>query len=186
MMTHPQYFSQQVPLSRHGHCFPQVYRQLQGVYCRHGWSLPLAILFRNTGRATDFHVYFSFRTLPLRRPPYKRARVAASISWFNTTITLVKSCSKTDFCKFTDRRCQDDHSSGAKLVKHNIDISNSTWLLVPSWLFYIQDLPISVWRMLGGSVEVWAMNILYWSIEGHINWGMWRGAKMNLALNEPK
>ena len=141
MMTHPQCYSQQVPFSRHRQCFPHVYRHLQGVYCGHGWSVPLATLFCSRGRATDFHVYFSFRTLPLRRPPHKPARVAASIFWFNISITLVKSCFKTDFCKIIHCRCQDKHSSGAKLVQHNIDISNSTWLLVASWLFYIQNLP---------------------------------------------
>lgn len=64
-----------MPLSKHGHCLPQLWRQLQGVYCRHGWSFPLVSLFRTKGC-----VYFSLRTPFFRRTPYKRARVAASIS----------------------------------------------------------------------------------------------------------
>ena len=41
--------------------------------------------------------------------------------------------------------------------------------------------------MLGGGVEVWTKNILYWFINGQIHLGMpRRGAKMSLALNELK
>ena len=58
-----------------------------------------------------------------------------------------------------------------------------TWLLFciqhPPWL-------VSFWCMLRGSVEVWAKNILYQFIEGQTHFGMPRGAKMSLALNEPK
>ena len=45
--------------------------------------------------------------------------------------------------------------------------SNSTWLLVGSWLFSIQHLPcsVSLCCMLGGSVEVWMHNILHQPIE---------------------
>ena len=66
--------------------------------------------------------------------------------------------------------------------------SNSTWLLVESWLFCIQDLLCSVnfWCMLGGSVEVWMKNILYWSIKGQVHFGMPRVAKIYLDLNELK
>ena len=39
--------------------------------------------------------------MPLHQPPLKHAQIVASISWFNTTITHVKSCSITDFCKLT-------------------------------------------------------------------------------------
>ena len=55
-----------------------------------------------------------------------------------------------------------------KAICDSIDLSsNSTWLLVGSWLFCIQHLPFSVsFRcMLGGSVEIWTKNIpipVYW------------------------
>jgi hypothetical protein len=64
----------------------------------------------------------------------------------------------------------------------------SAWLLVGSWLFCIQHLPClgSLWCMFGGSVEVWMQKILYWFIEGQINFGMPRGAEMSLALNKPQ
>ena len=39
--------------------------------------------------------------------------------------------------------------------------------------------------MLGGSVDVWTKNILYWIIKSSTYFGMVRGAKMSLALNEP-
>ena len=38
--------------------------------------------------------------------------------------------------------------------------------------------------MLGGSMEVWTKNILYRFIEDQTRFGMPRGAKMSLALNE--
>ena len=38
--------------------------------------------------------------------------------------------------------------------------------------------------MLGGSVEVWTKNSLFWFIEGQIMLGRQRGSKMSLALNE--
>ena len=40
--------------------------------------------------------------------------------------------------------------------------------------------------MLGGSVEVSTNNILYQFIKGQTHFGMQRGIKMGLALNEPK
>ena len=56
------------------------------------------------------------------------------------------------------------------LVSHlEIELSsNSTWLLVGGWLFCIQHLPclVSFWCMLGGRVNVWMKNILYWFVEG--------------------
>ena len=56
------------------------------------------------------------------------------------------------------------------------------------WLFCIQDFPclVSFQCILGGSVEVWMKDILYWFIEGQTYFGMPRGAKMSLALNELK
>jgi hypothetical protein len=45
---------------------------------------------------------------------------------------------------------------------------------------------VSIWGMLGSNVEVWMKNILYWFIEDSIHFGMTRGSKMGLALNEPK
>jgi len=41
---------------------------------------------------------------------------------------------------------------------------NSTWVLVGSWLFCLQNPPclVSLWYMRGGSMEVWTKNILYW------------------------
>ena len=56
--------------------------------------------------------------------------------------------------------------------------SNSTWLLVRSWLSCMHNLPCSVsfrW-LLGGSVEVWIENILYQFIEVQTSPGMPRGA----------
>ena len=40
--------------------------------------------------------------------------------------------------------------------------------------------------MLGGSVEACMKNILEWFIGGQTQFGMQSGAKMSLALNEPK
>ena len=40
--------------------------------------------------------------------------------------------------------------------------------------------------MLADSVEIWTKNSLYWFIKGQTHFGMQRGAKMSLALNEPK
>ena len=37
--------------------------------------------------------------------------------------------------------------------------------------------------MLGVGVDISTKNFLYWFIEGQINFGMPRGAKMNLAPN---
>ena len=52
--------------------------------------------------------------------------------------------------------------------------SNSTWLLVGSFLSWIQHLPYLVyfWCMLGGSVEVWTTDILYRFIERQTHFGM--------------
>ena len=50
--------------------------------------------------------------------------------------------------------------------------------------FCIQHLPSSV--NVEVVMEVWTKDILYWFIEGQTHIGMPRGAKMNLALNEPK
>ena len=65
--------------------------------------------------------------------------------------------------------------------------SNSTWLLVSSWLICIQCLPCSesFQCMLGGRVEVWLQNILHWFIEGQIHSGISGDAKMSLdSMNQ--
>jgi hypothetical protein len=43
--------------------------------------------------------------------------------------------------------------------------SNSSWLLVGSWLFCLQNLPclVSFWCMRGGSVEVWTKKFYFGS-----------------------
>jgi hypothetical protein len=50
--------------------------------------------------------------------------------------------------------------------------------------FCTQHLPSSINVQV--IMEVWTKDILYWFIEGQTHIGMPRGAKMNLALNEPK
>lgn len=64
----------------------------------------------------------------------------------------------------------------------------STGLLVRSWLLCIEHLPCSgnFWCMVGSSVEAWTNDILYQFIEGQTHFGVPRGAKTYLALNEPK
>jgi hypothetical protein len=65
---------------------------------------------------------------------------------------------------------------------------NSSWFLVGSWLFCLQNLPCLVrfWCMRGGSVEVWTKNILYRFMEGQTHFGMpKRGVKTSLTLHEP-
>lgn len=64
---YPQYFSQQVPFWRQGHCFPHVGWQLHGEYCLHGRSFPSAILLHKDGWPADFHEDLTLRTLPLLR-----------------------------------------------------------------------------------------------------------------------
>ncbi len=56
--------------------------------------------------------------------------------------------------------------------------SNSTWLLVGSWLSCIHNLSCSVnlWWLLGGSVEVRIENILHRFLEVQTYFGMPRGA----------
>ena len=65
--------------------------------------------------------------------------------------------------------------------------SNSTWLLVGSWLFCLQNLPclVSFLCMPGGSVEVWTKNILYRFMEGQTLFSTSWHAKMSLTLHEP-
>ena len=65
--------------------------------------------------------------------------------------------------------------------------SNSSWLLVRSWLFCLQNLPclLSFWCMRGGSVEVWTKDILYQFMEGQTHFGISWHAKMSLALHAP-
>ena len=83
----------------------------------------------------------------------------------------------------------DDETHSSRCVCLILEIScDSKGLLVGSWLFCVQHLPCSVSLpfMLGGSVEVWTKNILCWFIEGQTHFGMPRGARITLALNELK
>ena len=60
---------------------------------------------------------------------------------------------------------------------------------IRSWLICIQHLScsVSLRGMLGGShVEVRSQNSLYQFIEGQYNFGIPRGVRMSLALNELK
>lgn len=81
-------------------------------------------------------------------------------------------------------------SSTSHVSSHALELSsNSGWLLVRNWFICIEHLPCFVrfQCMLGGrSVEVWAKNFLCWFIKGQTHFGMLRGAKMDLALDEPK
>ena len=45
---------------------------------------------------------------------------------------------------------------------------------------------VSFWCMLGGSEEFCSHIIREWFVEGQTQFGIRRGAKMNLAFNEPK
>jgi hypothetical protein len=65
--------------------------------------------------------------------------------------------------------------------------SNSTWLLVGSWLFCLHNLPclVNFWCTRGGSVEVWTKNILYQFLEGQTHFSTSWHAKMSLTLYEP-
>jgi hypothetical protein len=64
--------------------------------------------------------------------------------------------------------------------------SNSTWLLVGSWLFCLQNLPclVSFWCMRGDSVEVWTKKILYRFIKGQTHFCTSWPAKMSLTFHE--
>jgi hypothetical protein len=55
-------------------------------------------------------------------------------------------------------------------------------------MFCIQHLPylVTFQCMLGGSEEVQTKNILHQFIGGQTHLGMPKGAKISLALNEPK
>ena len=68
--------------------------------------------------------------------------------------------------------------------------SNSTWVLVGSWLFYMQLFPclLSLWCTLEDTqgVEVLTENVLYFCIEDQNHFGMPRGTEMSLALIEPR
>ena len=73
-------------------------------------------------------------------------------------------------------------------VSNTLELSfNSTWVLVGSWLFCLQNLPclVSLWCMRGGSVEVWTKNILYQFMEGQTHFSTSWHAKMSLTLHEP-
>jgi hypothetical protein len=73
------------------------------------------------------------------------------------------------------------------LIEFSID---SNKILVGSSLFlhaklstFKKILNFKNWCMLGVGVDISTKNFLYWFIEGQINFGMPRGAKMNLAPN---
>ena len=95
-------------------------------------------------------------------------------------------------CKSTNSRPKVMLSSRITLARNiltTIELSfNSMGLLVESWLFCVQYLSCSMcfWCMLGGSFLIWMTSNLFWFIEGQTHLGVQRGARMSLALNEPK
>ena len=67
-----------------------------------------------------------------------------------------------------------------------ITILNLGGIFVRSWLIFIQHVPyfVKFCSMLGVGVGIRTKIIFYWFIEGQSHFGMSRGAKISLALNE--
>lgn len=77
-LEYPQYFSQQFPFCRQGHCFPHEGWQLHGEYCLHGRSFPSAILLHRDGWPADFQEDLTLRTLPLFRNIFDFTGISSS------------------------------------------------------------------------------------------------------------
>ena len=75
-----------------------------------------------------------------------------------------------------------------KLVSYLELSCNSTWLWSGvGWFAYNTfHVSVSLWCMVGGSVEVWTKDILDRLMEGQTRFGMSRGVKMSLVLKELK
>jgi hypothetical protein len=110
----------------------------------------------------------SFRSLP-----HKMKAINLSHDLGPLYVTRAQTC--CNFLEFHTCTRQAFYATLKLLRSHQtMEFSaNSTWLLVTSWLFCLQNFPclVSFWCMRGGSVEVWAKNILYRFMKGQTHFG---------------